>query len=331
MKENRPQSCLQEPPAFPLVSVVIPARNEGPHIALTVAALLRQRREGADMEVIVVNDGSWDDTAARAESAGAAVLPWQQHRDHGNPGAARNAGASAASGDPIIFLDADCVVTAGWLEAILDAHAAGATVVGGALSMPADLPLLARCDFYCGSYLVHSRRPQHCVPHHPPTNLSVRRDAFFRTSGFSEAPPLSHTNEERAWQAELQREGYCIYFLPQAVALHYNRPGFWNLLRRNYRWGYTAIESKSQTGATRVAWLYKHPKLVIAMSLPLALAHALYILSCWTRVGTFEPLFMSPLILSSTVAYAIGMAMGGIRWLRYCGTVGARQESPPKW
>lgn len=331
MKNNRTEPPLQASPVFPLVSVVIPARNEGPRIGLAVASLLRLRRPRTDMEVIVVDDGSSDDTAQMAQAAGATVLTFQKNGSHGNPGAARNAGANASFGDPIIFLDADCVVTGGWLEAILDAHAAEATVVGGPLSMPADLPALARCDYYCGAYLVHEKRAPGLVPHHPPANLSVRREAFLKTAGFSEEPPLSHTNEERAWLGELRQAGHQIYFEPRAVACHYNRPGFRNLLVRNYRWGYTAIESKSQGPASRLAWLYTHPRLLIIASIPLAFAHTAYILSCWTRARVFEPLLMLPLVFVSRLAYVAGMTVGGIRWMRSRKNSQHEQRSRPAW
>ncbi|MFQ5668594.1 MAG: glycosyltransferase [Candidatus Binatia bacterium] len=144
----------------------------------------------------------------------------------------------------------------------------------------------------------------------------MRRAAFLTTSGFSEQPPLDYANEERAWQAELRQVGHRIYFEPSAVVYHHNRPGFRNLLRRNYRWAYTAIESKSQTGAARMAWLYRHPHLLIAASAPLAFAHTAYILGCWMRAGVFEPVLMLPAVLASRFAYAAGMAVGGIQWIR---------------
>ena len=105
---------------------------------------------------------------------------------------------------------------------------------------------------------------------------------------------------------------------------HHNRPGFLNLLKRNYRWAYTALPSKSQTGAARMAWLYRRPRLLIAASGPLALAHTAFILGCWLRAGVFEPLWMSPAILVSRFAYAAGMAVGGVQWLR-------RRSFRPRW
>jgi glycosyltransferase involved in cell wall biosynthesis len=294
---------------------VIPARNEGRGIASAVRAVLEQRDHGASLEVIVVDDGSTDDTPRIAKGAGARVIELP-HRPRGNPAAARNRGARESSGDPIVFLDADCTPAPGWLRAILDAHGGGATVVGGALDLPLGLSATARCDYYCGWYLVNSRRKAGWVPHHPPPNLSVRRSEFLSTSGFSEQAPLEYTNEERAWQAQLRERGHRIYFEPRAVAFHHNRPGFLNLLRRNYRWAYTAIEAKSQSGSARMAWLYRYPRLLIAASVPLAVVHTVYIVAAWARVGVLEPIWMVPAVLASRFAYAAGMSVGGWRWLR---------------
>lgn len=312
-----------------LVSVIIPARNEGAGIGGVVRAVLAQAEDAVGVEVIVVDDGSTDGTAAAAEAAGARVLRRTGSPGGGNPAAARNRAAGLAAGDPLVFLDADCTPAPGWLAAILAAHDRGATVVGGALDMPAGLSATARCDYYCGWYLIHSRRPAGWVPHHPPPNLSVRRDAFRSTAGFTERQPFSYTNEERHWQAELRRAGHRIWFEPGAVAYHENRPGFLNLLRRNYRWAYTAVEAKSQAGSARMAWLYRYPRLVIVAAFPLAFAHTAYILGSWLRAGVFEPVLMTPAILVSRFAYAAGMTVGGTRWLR------SREKPPveygPQW
>lgn len=309
------------------VSVIIPAHDEAATIAGLVRAVLAQGDAATAVEVIVVDDGSADATAEVARAAGARVVTLAA--PGGNPAAARNRGAEVATGDPLIFLDADCTPAKGWLRGFLDAHDAGEVVVGGALDLPPGLPATARCDYYCGWYLVHSRRPAGYVPHHPPPNLSVRREAFLNTSRFAEQPPFSYTNEERFWQAEVQRQGHRIFFAPAALAYHHNRPGFANLLRRNYRWAYTAIESKSQSGSARMAWLYRYPRLLIAASGPLALAHTAYIVGCWARARRWEPLLMLPAILASRFAYVAGMAVGGTRWLRRRSEAGPAES--PRW
>ena len=300
-----------------LVSVIIPARNEARGIAEVIHTVQAQSRGEWDLEIIVVDDGSDDDTGAVARAAGARVLALESGVQGGNPAKARNLGAAMAKGDPIVFLDADCTPDPGWLARLLAAHNAGAAVVGGALDLPRRLPLTARCDYYCGWYHVHSRRPGGLVPNHPPGNLSVRRGVFASSSGFTEQQPVAYAHEELTWQGEVQRSGGTIVFEPSAVVRHHNRPGLKNLLKRNYRWGYSAIESKAATGAARMAWAYRHPAFLVAASVPLAIASTGYILGCWLRVGVAEPLLMTPAVLAARLAYSAGLAAGGVRWIRH--------------
>jgi glycosyltransferase involved in cell wall biosynthesis len=319
---------MRSPDAERTVSVIIPARNTAGSIAPLVAAVRRQCPADWNVETIVVDDGSSDGTAGAARAAGATVVELGARPGGGNPAAARNRGAMAAHGDPLVFLDADCVPVGQWLARLLAAHDTGAAVVGGALDLPSGLSATARCDYYCGWYHVHSRRPAGEVPNHPPGNVSVRRAEFARTRGFTEAQPVAYAHEELGWQSEVRQRGGRIVFEPRAIVYHHNRPGFGNLLRRNYRWGFSAIESKAGTGAARLAWVYDHPILVIAASLPLALATTVYIVGCWVRAGVPEPLLMLPGVLAARIAYSAGLVAGGLRWVRY-GTAAA--ERRPRW
>ena len=108
---------------------------------------------------------------------------------------------------------------------LLAAHDAGKQVVGGSLDLPPHLPASARCDYYCGWYHVHSARPSGKVPNHPPGNLSVRRQLFADSVGFTEQHPIAYAHEELAWQSEVQRRGIEIFFQPSAIVYHRNRPG----------------------------------------------------------------------------------------------------------
>jgi glycosyltransferase involved in cell wall biosynthesis len=83
------------------VSIVIPAFNEGPSIAAVVSAMAAAARW---REIIVVDDGSADDTGARAREAGARVV---SHPYNKGNGAAVKSGIRAASGDFVLILDGD--------------------------------------------------------------------------------------------------------------------------------------------------------------------------------------------------------------------------------
>jgi len=296
-----------------LVSVVIPARDEAGGITRTVKAVLAQRIPGIGLEVLVVNDGSSDDTAAAARLAGGRVI--ELNGSPGNPGAARNRGAAETKGDPIVFLDADCEPRAGWLHALLSAHAEGVTAVGGAIEAAPGQKLAARCSHFSSSYHVHALRTRGIVRNHPPANLSVRRGVFRSTAGFSEQLPVADGHEELGWQAELREAGQNIVFEPSAVVQHRNRDGWLDLFRRNYRWAYSAIRSKSGSDAVRFGWLYKQPILLIMAAPALVLAHTAYTVACWARAGVLEPLLMLPALLAARLAYGAGLVVGGVRWI----------------
>lgn len=83
------------------LSVVLPAKNEAAAIGMTVSAI---RQQIPQAEVLVVNDGSTDDTATVAEQAGAKVITHPYSKGNG---AAIKTGARAASGEVIVFMDAD--------------------------------------------------------------------------------------------------------------------------------------------------------------------------------------------------------------------------------
>lgn len=83
------------------LSVVLPAKNESAAVGSTVEKI---RQQYPNAEIIVVNDGSSDDTARVAEQAGARVV---SHPYSKGNGAAIKTGARAASGDVIVFMDAD--------------------------------------------------------------------------------------------------------------------------------------------------------------------------------------------------------------------------------
>lgn len=306
----------QGEPSFPLISIVIPCRNEEASIAHVIGLVKAQKPADSELEIIVVDDASTDRTVEVAEAAGAKVLRIPAKPSGGNPAAARNQGARISQGDPIIFLDSDCTPHPGWLENLLAVHKRGIEVAGGSLGLPPGLSYSARCDYYGGWYHVHPRAVAGFVLHHPPCNISVRRDVFLGGKGYVERQPIAYAHEELEWQADLLARGGRIFFEPKAAVDHHNRPGFSNLLRRNYRWGYCAIPSKIDTGTARFSFLYRYPKLLVAASLPLAFVSTAYIIGCWAKARMFEPVAMLPALLLARLSYAAGMAEGGLHWIR---------------
>lgn len=97
-------------------SVVIPAFNQGQYVAEAIRSALRQRPVP---QVVVVDDGSNDQTRAVCESFGESIV--LVAKDNGGVSSARNAGLSAANGEIVVFLDADDVLMDGWIGSVTKA------------------------------------------------------------------------------------------------------------------------------------------------------------------------------------------------------------------
>jgi glycosyltransferase involved in cell wall biosynthesis len=108
------------------LSVVIPAKNEA---AALPGVLARIRAVVPGAEIVLVDDGSTDDTAAVASAAGARVV---SHRYSMGNGAAIKSGARAATGEVLVFMDADGQHPPEAIPRLLDKLAEGYEMVVGA-------------------------------------------------------------------------------------------------------------------------------------------------------------------------------------------------------
>ena len=150
-----------------MISFIIPAYNEDALLGQTLRAL-RAAADGVgeEFEIIVADDGSTDRTAIIAREHGAVVISINRRQI----AAARNAGAAAARGKYLFFIDADTIVTESPLRRAIDAMRDGAVGGGAAIRMDGATPwygklfvagmmLLDRlCGYASGSFLFCTRR-----------------------------------------------------------------------------------------------------------------------------------------------------------------------------
>jgi len=123
-----------------MISFIVPAHNEAMLIGRTLKAIQESAHQVAEpFEVIVVDDASTDDTRQIALRRGAHELPVDFRRI----AATRNAGARAAVGEMLFFVDADTVVTAPAVQAAIRALRSGAVGGGATVRFDGPVPLYA--------------------------------------------------------------------------------------------------------------------------------------------------------------------------------------------
>lgn len=217
------------------ISVVIPVKDDERMLARCLRALALQSR--APDEIIVVDNGSSDASAAVARDAGARVLRCDE------PGipAASSCGYDAASGDIILRLDADCVPGAGWVEAMAGAFAARPDVsvfVGAARFIDGPRPLRrSLAAAYLSAYAIVTTPTLGHLPLFG-SNLGFRRDAWRSIrSGVHRVDPELHDDLDLAYHFG---ERHRIRYLPHAAMGMSMRPfmsgrGFARRVRRGFR------------------------------------------------------------------------------------------------
>ncbi len=147
-----------------VVDVVMAARDEAPTVATNVVAAAGC---ASVRTVIVVDDGSADDTAARAEAAGAVVV--RLPGSAGSKAQAMAAGVAASDADAILFVDADCTdLTAAHLDAVCEPFLAGRSVMSiGAFDYGPRLNwLVLRCPPLSGERILPRWVFESIPPHH---------------------------------------------------------------------------------------------------------------------------------------------------------------------
>ena len=133
-----------------MVSFIVPAYNEELELPATLAAIHAAGKRANEYEIIVADDGSTDQTARLARDHGAKVVSLSRRQI----AAARNAGARAARGDILFFVDADTHINCQHVRGAIDALERGFAGGGARVAIRDPVPWWARISvgIFCVIY-----------------------------------------------------------------------------------------------------------------------------------------------------------------------------------
>jgi glycosyltransferase involved in cell wall biosynthesis len=241
----------------PSISVIVPTRNRAALLARLLESFRHLRYPY--WSLIVVDDGSTDDTAAVVDRFAAQGLPVSYaYQPWRKMGAARNLGIGLAASDVVAFTDDDCVADASWLSALaraFDANPDALGVQGKTLTDRAAMTPFTR-----------QVEQLDAGPPYRTCNIAYRTDVLRELGGFD----TELIRGEDVVMAMRVLERGPIVFAPDALIVHPPRPKEW-ADRRAWR---ILLESELHFRRT-------YPQYAAARSQTLSLQKAEHVISRW--------------------------------------------------
>jgi glycosyltransferase involved in cell wall biosynthesis len=229
-------------------SLIIPAYNAENTIRTCLESALRQSLFKDRYEVIVVDDGSNDNTAEIVSTYAVKMVK----QPNQGPAAARNKGAKASRGEILVFTDSDCELSFNFLENIIAPMKKNAKIVGvqgsyktkqndfmaqfGQVEIEIRYQKMAKTEYidFIGTYAA-----------------AYNKSIFEQFGGFDQGFRLA-SGEDTEFSYKLQEAGHKMVFEPKAVVYHQHPTILTNYLKTKFNRGYWRIR------------LYrKHPKKTI--------------------------------------------------------------------
>ncbi len=256
-----------------MISVIIPAYNAAKTIGGCLHAL-RHQDYGAPYEIIVVDDGSTDETPNLVSQYGDVRLLRQSNA---GPAAARNKGVLAARGDIVLFTDADCVPDRNWISEMAgtfqqDPHIVG--VKGAYRTLQREW--VARFVQYEYEDKYDRMKKQDYIDFIDTYSAGFRKEIFLKTGGYDTAFPLACA-EDVELSFRLSAEGYRMVFNPEARTCHIHPATLWGYLKKKYKFAFWRmlalkknpgkIASDSHTPQTMKLQLLLAPLLLLSLLL----------------------------------------------------------------
>lgn len=211
----------------PLLSIIIPSYNEEKDIGSAINSLLSQSYK--NMEIIIVDDGSTDNTIKIAYSFNNVKVFKQNHQ---GPGKARNLGAKKAKGEILIFVDADMTFRGDYLHNLLKPILADNSIIGTTHDNEI-VENISNIWSRCWGRIRVSPKDAENVK----IFRAIRKDRFLALGGFN--PKYGYADDQTFWfknkiKPVVAKDTFCYHKNPESLKSVYKQS----------RWIGASIESK---------------------------------------------------------------------------------------
>ena len=200
-------------------SVIIPAYNARNTIEKCMLALTNQSIPKENYEVIVIDDGSTDNTSDIVKRFPVRYI----YQSNKGPATARNTGAKEAKGEIILFTDSDCIPGKNWIEEmVMPFNNPEVMAVKGAYKTKQRslTARLAQIEFEERFEMLKKVESIDMVDTY---SAAYRKSVFLSLGGFDPSFPVAN-NEDTDLSYKMSRSGYKMVFNPDAIVYHLNHP-----------------------------------------------------------------------------------------------------------
>jgi glycosyltransferase involved in cell wall biosynthesis len=280
-------------------SIVIPTFNGASRIGSCLDSLVKQTT-GRDVEILVVDDGSTDNTAGVVSSYSSVRLITQTNA---GPAAARNRGGLEAQGKILLFTDDDCVPMPDWLEAMLEPFKDPGVVGAKGVYRTHQKSLTARFVQieYEDKYRLMAGLAT--IDFIDTYSAGFRRDRFLEMTGYDTSFPVACA-EDIELSYRMSARGWKMKFVPAAVVYHTHPDTFLRYLRKKYKfafWRMLAVRKNPSKGVKD-----SHTPQIMKLQLlfaPALLISVVFDLTIWPAVPVSA--FVLAGFLLSTLPFAL--------------------------
>lgn len=218
------------------MSIVIPTFNGAARIGNCLDAILSQAAT-RDVEVLVVNDGSRDNTAEVIQGYPGVRLI---NQTNAGPAAARNRGAKEARGTILLFTDDDCVPTPGWLDAMLEPFKDPEVAGVKGVYRTHQIELVARfvqLEYEDRYRLMNGLSSIDFIDTY---SAGFRRDRFLEIGGYDVSFPVACA-EDVELSYRMSARGWEMKFAPHAVVYHTHPSSLSRYLQKKYKFAFWRV------------------------------------------------------------------------------------------
>ena len=198
----------------PILSVIIGTHNSEEHIARCLESLCSQSDKRDNFEIIVVDDGSKDQSVEISKRYADKVIETKSC----TISKARNIGVDNSSGKYLAFTDSDCEAMDGWIKNIISSLSENDAVTGPILNGNEN-SLVAWAEYFVEFGGFHEHRKKSIVRFMSGCNGACTKENFLKVGGFIDAK----ISEDVLFGESLRKNGSKIWFVPNIMIKHLGR------------------------------------------------------------------------------------------------------------